>query len=158
MKLFKEARILNSDTTVKENWTDAPTERAAPGEYIEYRITYENISETQQGSGNVILNAQDFILYEDGNKTNVTSNGDDNNWADSTTHQQATTTGGVGSGSTVKYYTGSYVDDTTGLIGSTDPSNGSTVDSYKNEVGTVAPGITGTFKFRRQVNGTINQP
>lgn len=166
MKLVKEARILNTDGTVKSGWTTNPTAKAAPGEFIEYRITYTNISQTPQGTGNVSLTAKNFSLIEDGNAafsgvktagpdgipgngddvTIADGSGDDNNWAANTTHQQSTVVGGIGSSTTVDYYKGAS------KIGSSDPSNGTAVDKYINTVPSISPGISGTFKFRRMVN------
>ncbi|MCG9893705.1 MAG: hypothetical protein MH252_21865 [Thermosynechococcaceae cyanobacterium MS004] len=146
MKLVKEARILSADkNTVIQDWTDAAsgtpvgtlTAKAAPGQYIEYRIRYENISTPANGTGNVILNARNFRLIEDG----VTA---PNTWGEFTTHQQNTTF----SQGTVSYFTGTT---TKALIGTTDPTDGSDVSEYVNVVPNIAPGGQGSFQFRRVV-------
>ncbi len=107
-----------------------------PGDALEYQVAYTNISEPAPagGGGNVILNANNFVLTENG-----TTGG--NNWATITTHLQNT---GATSG-TVSYQ------DLTGPTVNADPANGTKVDVYVNTVGTVAPAGTGSLTFRRQV-------
>jgi hypothetical protein len=147
MKLVKEARILSADkNTILQDWTvgDATgllTRKAAPGQYIEYRISYKNISTAANGAGNTILNAKNFTLIEDGAAA-VGSN--TNNWASNTLHQKNT----LASQGTVNYFTGVL---NTGLIGTTDPADGDTVGTYQNIVPLVAPASQGTFQFRRVV-------
>ena len=80
MSLVKEAQILAADGSIREAFTASPTLNAAPGEVIEYRLTYENISQAATGAGSVRLTANDFVILEDGTAT-------PNNWADVTTHQ-----------------------------------------------------------------------
>ena len=147
MQLIKEARIFSVNpatqaTTVIQDWTDASsnggllTGKAAPGDYIEYRIRYQNISSPANGTGNVILNANSFKLVEDGVTT-------PNNWFTYTNHQKNTQ---FSVGSSVNYYTGANA-----LIGTTDPANGSDVGKYENVVPTIAPSGQGVFQFRRIV-------
>jgi hypothetical protein len=146
MKLVKEARILAADESVLQDWTDAaaaatPGElsvKPAPGQFIEYRIRYQNISTTGNASGNAILNAKQFTLTEDG----VTS---PNNWASVTTHQQKTT---ASPGSTLTFFNNAGT-----TIGNADPSNNTEVGKYQSSVpGVIAPGDQGVFQFRRLVN------
>jgi hypothetical protein len=143
MKLVKEARILASDkTTVLQDWTDGAanggllTTKPAPGQYIEYRIRYQNISAPANGSGNVILNANQFTLKEDGTTL-------PNNWANVTTHQQNTLSS---PGSTLNFFDSSGI-----TIGTVDPADGNDVGQYQNSVPSIAPGIQGVFQFRRLV-------
>jgi hypothetical protein len=144
MKLVKEARILDTNkTTVLQDWTDAATNsgllaiKPLPGQYIEYRIRYQNISTAANGSGNVILNAKQFMLTEDG----VTS---PNNWAIYTTHQQNTI---ASPGTTLTFFSG-----VGSTIGNTDPADNSDVGKYQSAVtGVIAPGDQGSFQFRRLV-------
>ncbi len=153
MKLVKEARILSADkSTIIQDWTvgDAAgllARKAAPGQFIEYRISYQNISTAANGSGNTILNAKNFKLIEDGTGTNAGSTA--NNWASNTLHQKNT----LASQGTVNYFAGAspIAPLTTGLIGTTDPADGDTVGSYQNIVPLVAPASQGTFQFRRVV-------
>ncbi len=108
-----------------------------PGDALEYEIAYTNISEAAPaaGGGNIILNANSFVLTENG-----TTGG--NNWATITTHLQNT----AATLGTVSYQ------DLTGPTVNADPANGTKVDVYVNTVGTVAPGGNGSLTFRRQVN------
>jgi hypothetical protein len=140
MELVKEAQILNADGTVAEGWSQNPTTKAAPGQFIEYRIRYNNISTPANGSGNSVLNASNFKIVEDGAATVGTQL---NSWAASTTHQKMTTT----TQGTLEFFKDSVTS-----IGTVDPATGTTVGKYENKVGTVAPGSTGTFQFRRVVN------
>lgn len=94
-----------------------------PGAEIEYTITYRNLA-TSGGTNNSTLSVSNLVITENGSVA-------PNNWAASTTQV-------VGSG----------VDSTGGAI--TGDSTGSTL--LTDTVTTVAPGSTGTFKFRRRIN------
>ncbi len=154
MKLVKEARVLDTDgTTVLQDWTDATTSggtgglltvKPAPGQFIEYRIRYQNISAAANGSGNVVLNAKQFTLTEDGVFVATGPNANPNTWASVTTHQQNTI---ASPGSTLSFF------NTAGsTIGTTDPANATDVGKYQNTVtAPIAPGDQGTFQFRRLV-------
>ena len=137
MSLLKEARILDADgTTEVEGFTTTPSLNAAPGQFIEYRISYENISESAAGAaGSIALTANGFTIFEDGDTA-------PNNWADFTTHQQNT----AATDGSVEYFNGGA------SIGTTDPASGTAVDEYQNDVGSVAPADTGEFTFRRVVD------
>ena len=136
MSLVKEARILAEDgTTEVEGFTASPTQNAAPGQFIEYRISYENISQSATGAGSVTLTANDFIILEDGSTL-------PNNWALFTTHQQNT----VATEGSVEYFDGGS------SVGTTDPNSGTAVDEYRNDAGDVAPDEDGSFTFRRVVD------
>ncbi|MEM8503837.1 MAG: hypothetical protein AAF716_11870 [Cyanobacteria bacterium P01_D01_bin.1] len=146
MELTKAANIIDADGNVTPF---TGTEATAPGESIEYVLTYENISESLGGSGSVLLTATDFVIVEDGTATiggAGASPTTTNNWAEFTTHEQATS---AESGTTVNYYTLSA--DTT-PAGTVDPASGSQVEKYENVVPSVAPGVSGEFTFRRMVN------
>jgi len=140
MELVKEAQIRAADGTIRAPFAQVLTENAAPGEFIEYRISYRNISQAASGFGSQTLTANDFVLLEDGNDAIV-----GNNWAGITTHQQNTAASAGG----VNYFTNSA--DTT-AVSTTDPANGTTIEKYTNVVPTVAPEATGTFEFRRVVD------
>ena len=145
MKLVKEARILSADkNTIIEDWTVGAsgllTKKAAPGQFIEYRISYQNISTAANGSGNTILNANSFKLIEDGTGANAGST--TNNWALNTLHQQNT----LASQGTVNYFSGAGT-----LVGTTDQADGNDVGKYENVVPLIAPAGQGTFQFRRVV-------
>jgi hypothetical protein len=86
LKLTKEAQISAADGTIIQAYTDgiAPNAllpKAAPGQLIQYRITYTNISDVAPvGSNSVGLSAQNIRVTEDGNAG-------PNNWATYTTHK-----------------------------------------------------------------------
>jgi hypothetical protein len=138
MSLVKEAQIRAADGTIREAFTTTPVAEAAPTEFIEYRITYENISQSTAGPGSIRLTANNFVLLEDGNDA-------PNNWAAFTTHQQDT----AFSNGSARYYTLSG--DAT-PVATTDPADGTPIEKYENVVPTVAPGATGTFMIRRVVD------
>jgi hypothetical protein len=151
MKLVKEARVLDTDgTTVLQDWTDGTasggtggtlTVKPAPGQFIEYRIRYQNISSAANGSGNVILNAKQFTLTEDGV---FVSGINPNTWASVTTHQQNTV---ASPGSTL-----TFINTAGSTVGTTDPANGTDVGKYQNTVtAPIAPASSGVFQFRRFV-------
>jgi hypothetical protein len=144
MELIKEARILDAAGSVKEDWKTALTEKALPGDVIEYRIMYKNISSPMQGSGNVVLNAKNFMILEDGAAAAV-GNAPANNWATSTNHQPTT----LFDKGTVEYFQGTGSATSLGMV---DPAAGSQVGTYVNAVGDVSPNESGKFVFRRQVN------
>lgn len=145
MQMVKEARILDTDgVTVIQDFSGGDptgdqegtlTEGARPGQFIEYRITYTNISEPLVGAGNVVLDAENFTITEDGTAGR-------NNWVIVTTHEQGTDP----SQGTVEYFNNTL------SFGNTDPASGEEVTRYVNEVGTVAPGDNGFFVFRRKVD------
>jgi hypothetical protein len=68
LKVEKEAQILDVDgTTVLQAYTQTPTVKPAPGQMIQYRITYTNISDVATaGSNSIGLNAQNVKVVEDG--------------------------------------------------------------------------------------------
>jgi hypothetical protein len=144
MELVKEARILSATGIVKEDWNKTLASKALPGDVIEYRIKYKNISTPMQGSGSVVLNASNFSILEDGGAAAV-GTAPANNWAASTNHQPTTQF----DRGTVDYFAG--VGSATPL-GQSDPAANSQVGTYRNNVGAVAPGALGEFIFRRQVN------
>jgi hypothetical protein len=160
MQLSKEARILSADgvtpidpaSTVIPNATLAQGANSGwaasfnaavtlqPGQFIEYRIKYNNISGPSGGSGNSVLTANNFTINEDG----VAG---PNTWSASTTHQQSTS---VGAG-TVKYYNGSTVAQNGTAAAPNDPINDYPITRYENNAGQVAPGANGQFQFRRKL-------
>ncbi|MFZ9739681.1 MAG: beta strand repeat-containing protein [Prochlorotrichaceae cyanobacterium] len=157
LRLVKQSRILVGDGppvvgTDGTFSTDGKT--PAPGNIIEYRVVYRNISDPQAGSGtNVILRAQNVVITEDGTE-DVANLGVGNNWALDlspadgvldTLHviNTASDTGG----GTINYtQQASITFDANGLFtssGTIDPGN--TVTGYQVTGLTVAP--TGTALF-----------
>ncbi|MEO1385735.1 MAG: hypothetical protein AAFV85_00005 [Cyanobacteria bacterium J06634_6] len=169
MRLVKEAQIVYAE---RDGVTLAPTgflDQAGltalttapidplqpgprPGDEIEYRIRYDNISEELPagGGGNVILSANDFIITEDGNATvSVDGANTINNWAGVTVHK----VGSSGTG-TITYSDGG-ANPTTTEPADEDPANASTITRYVNNVGLVVPDdattFDGEFIFTREV-------
>jgi hypothetical protein len=145
LRLFKEARILDANGTEIQPFSTAPaTANVRPGNIIEYRVTYTNISVGQgaNGANNRLLNAADVTITEDG----ITGN---NNWAEDqnadgvidTSNVPATATATNG---TITFQPGGDVQGTTAA---TD------VTVYINSVGAtnIVPGGTGNLTFRRRV-------
>lgn len=115
-----------------------------PGNIIQYDIRYKNIS-TAQGTGtnNVILQAQNVVITEDGTLSTVPGDGK-NNWAKDNdgdgiidTSNMASATTGVPTLSIVTVPAGDVVD----------------VTKYTGtRSGLVAPQESGTFNFQRKLN------
>lgn len=159
LKLVKESRVLPGTGPAVQG-TDGTfsgtPKKPAPGNIIEYRITYINISEAQAGTGNVVLNASKVVIAEDGTLSTVRGDGK-NNWAlDNDGNGQIDTSNIVGSAtdsgaSTITFFKGQPANtpggDQTGTTVGTD------VTKYVNSVtGTVAPGQSRSFTFQRKVN------
>ncbi|UBF28134.1 DUF4347 domain-containing protein [Kovacikia minuta CCNUW1] len=123
----------------------------APGNAIEYVVQYRNISESQpaSGNGNVILNAGNVVIVEDG--TVLPSN-----WARDNTFDNTIDTshvlGSVQGAGTIQYFSG---DPATHVLGAeqTGTTASSDVTRYVNSLtNSIAPGAAGTFIFQREVN------
>lgn len=152
LKLLKESRVLpgiGPAVLSGQNQFSIDPKTPAPGNIIEYRITYTNISTPQAGTGNVILKASDVVITEDG-----TQNG--NNWAlDNDTNGAIDTSNIVGTAkdsgaATITFFSGNPAAknavDQTGTTVDTD------VTKYVNIViGDIAPGEARNFSFQRQV-------
>jgi hypothetical protein len=157
LSLLKEARVLDeAGVPIAPGTfsTTPPSDLLAKGRFIEYQVTYRNISlPPGSGTNNVVLNAVDFKLTEDG-----TTNG--NNWAkDQDTNGQIDTShvsgfavsAGTAAG-TVTYFSGDPAtsaanDSTVGTTAATD------VTKYLNTVtNPIQPSQSGTLTFRRKVN------
>lgn len=153
LQLVKQSRVLQGTgpaVSGAEGTFSTTAKKPAPGNIIEYQITYTNISDLATGTGNVVLNAGKVIITEDG----VTA---PNNWAkDNDGNGVIDTSNIVGSAkdsaaSTITFFSGSAgttsSGDQTGTTAATD------VTKYIDTVtGTVAPGISRTFNFQRKVN------
>jgi hypothetical protein len=140
LKLTKESRVLNlnangvtKDPVAGADGTFSKTNKsAAPGQYIEYQIKYENLS-SSGGSNNINLEAGKLKIKEDG----LTGG---NTWGNTTTHDQNSASDTKGG--TINY-----------SPAGTNNTN-TTVTGYEVDMGTtikIAPGDNGTFKFIRKV-------
>ena len=146
LKLIKESRILQGTGPAVADSDKAFSTTAktpAPGNIIEYRVTYTNISTPQSGSNNnAILNIAGIILTENGRAGgNNWARDNDNNGVVDTSHvfQQAKDPNGI-----VTYLDASV---------SVADAIGVNVTTYIDTVaGPLKPGQSGSFAFQRQVN------
>ncbi|NEQ30605.1 MAG: hypothetical protein F6K04_06335, partial [Leptolyngbya sp. SIO4C5] len=122
-----------------------------PGNIIEYRITYTNISEQQSGSGNVILTADNIVITENGTDPNG------NNWAlDQDANgvidtSNVTNTANDSRGGGISFFSGASgstaAADQSGTTQTTD------ITKYIDTVsGIVNPQQSGNFTFQRRLN------
>ncbi len=152
LKLRKLSRILDQNgqpVSGADGQLSNLPKSPVPGNIIEYQIQYSNISEPQSGNGNIILNASNVVINENG----VTL---PNNWAlDQDNNGQIDTSNIIGSATdpngNIQFFNGNPAtnsgSDQTGITVTTD------VTRYVNSVtGQVAPGQQRTFSFRRKVN------
>ena len=125
----------------------------APGNIIEYRIEYTNIS-TTGGNGSLLLNATRVVITEDGTGP-VEAPG--NNWAKDNDGNGVIDTSNVttkavdNNGGAISYFSGSPA--TTPAADQTGTSQNTDVTKYIDTVpGAIAPSVTKTFTFQRLVN------
>jgi hypothetical protein len=147
--LLKEARVyrVSGSTTTElsggftSNQTVLDAIDILAGDFIEYRISYQNISTPQPSgqTGNVVLTANSLAINEDG----VATGQNPNNWATYTTHR-------VGTAATLG--TTAFFNGATALTASPEPANGTAVTRYLNSGITLAPNASGTFTFLRVVD------
>lgn len=138
LNLAKQSRILvgtGPALSVPLDGTLSTTNKTpAPGNIIEYVITYTNISTAASGSGNVILNANNIVITEDGAVL-------PNNWATFTTNVISSAVDAT-AGAVITYFVNGTASATT------DPA----ITRYIDKVPTLAPAGVGTFTFQRKVN------
>ncbi|MBA3923523.1 MAG: hypothetical protein H0X31_18240 [Nostocaceae cyanobacterium] len=120
----------------------------APGNILEYRVTYINISDPLAGSGDIILKADKLVITEDGTDPKG------NNWAVDNDNNAVIDTSNIpgtakdSGAATVTFFTGSTsTGDKTGTTVATDVTK--YVDTLTDQV---APGQVRTFGFQRKVN------
>ncbi|MDW8115145.1 MAG: hypothetical protein RMI92_01795 [Geminocystis sp.] len=143
VKLRKRSQIIRNGTPV--TGLDSSNKDVRPGDIIRYVIEYVNFSLPNAGTGNVVLDATDLQIVEDGNAP-------PNNWAGATFHvNESTTVDGAplntfASQGTI-LFNGAAI---------ADPATGTAVNVYQNNVGTIPPSANpseyqGFFRFHRQV-------
>jgi hypothetical protein len=113
-----------------------------PGNQIEYRITYKNISIAPTGAGNLTLSATDIAVTEDGTVAPSTwAKDQDTNGVIDTSHVMNSVTATYGS---TQYFPSGE------QSGATAPTD---VTKYVHTPGVpIQPQADGTFIFRRQIN------
>ena len=137
LDLLKESRVLPGTGPALSVAGDASfsttPKRPAPGNILEYRITYRNISTPNSGSGNLVLNASNIVITEDGTAGT-------NNWATTTLNVPSTAADST-PGSVITFFNGAASAFTTDTL----------ITRYLNSVPTLAPSLSGIFGFQRQV-------
>ncbi len=122
-------------------FSDTP-KTPAPGNILEYLLTYENISTPASGSSNVVLNANNIVITEDGAAS-------PNNWATTTFNvpNSATVVLNAAGGAVSSF--GAVITFFNGLtpLSTTDPA----VNKYIDSIPTLTPGQQGFFRFQRVV-------
>src|SRR5215204_1786022 len=124
LKLVKSAQVFNSTGV-------GGASDSVPGADIEYTITYSNVSAGGGGAGCVDLVASSIVINENGNSA-------PNNWGSTTT--QLTTPAPSDSG-------GGTVTD-----GNTNGAVTAATTFLKDAAGSLNPGVSRTFVFRRRIN------
>ncbi|MBD2457856.1 hypothetical protein H6G80_27795 [Nostoc sp. FACHB-87] len=154
LQLIKQSRILQGTGPAVQG-TDGTLsttpKKPAPGNIVEYVIQYRNISEPQpaNGNNNVILNASNVVITEDGTLA-------PNNWAvdNAPTNNVIDTShvlGSVQAAGTIQFFGGTLAN----TVGSEQSGTTAATDitKYVNTLSApVTPGQTGTFIFQRKVN------
>jgi hypothetical protein len=127
IQLVKTATVVNN-TGVGNGPADPGADDPVPGAVITYAIAYQNLSSTPAagGSGNILLNAFNVAITEDG----TPAPGNTNNWATFTDHVVGATDPHAGA---------TIAGDTLGSILLTDT------------ILSVPAGDGGTFTFKRQI-------
>ena len=149
LQLVKEARILDKDgATVLVPFTADSTKLVGQGakdRFIEYRITYKNISIAPVGTGNNTLDAKNVSILEDGvNGGNTWAKDTDANGIIDTSHKMGSVSVTYGGPGSVLY---SPSGEQSGTTAPTD------VTSYVHKPGVIIqPQDTGVFIFRRKIN------
>lgn len=119
----------------------------SPGNIIQYEIRYKNISTSQgTGTGNVILQAQNVVITEQGDLSTNAGDGK-NNWAKDNDGDGIIDTSNVIGTATAITTTFTPNGDISGATPATD------VTKYVNSPTTsIAPQTSGTFTFQRKLN------
>ncbi|GAX43122.1 hypothetical protein NIES4075_41340 [Tolypothrix sp. NIES-4075] len=149
LRMVKESRILPGDGPAVQgnDGTFSTTPKTpAPGNIIEYQITYTNISQAEPTGASVILNAKNVVITEDGTLSTVAGDGK-NNWAKDNDRDGNMDTSHVsGSASDSKSVTIEYT-----KVSGSGTNADSDITKYVDTVTNVAPGTGGTFTFQRKV-------
>jgi hypothetical protein len=123
-------KLLKSFTVINGTGVGAPTD-AVPGAAIEYTITYSNVSVGGGGAGCVDLVASNVVISEDGSAA-------PNNWA-ATTTQVTSPAPSDSNGGTI-------------TDGNTNGAVTAASTFLKDAAGTINPGVSKAFVFRRRIN------
>jgi hypothetical protein len=137
--------VIDPDPTVAD---EART--PSPGNIIQYEIRYKNIS-TSQGTGtdNVILQAQNVVITEQGDLSTTAGDGK-NNWAKDNDGDGIIDTSNVIGTATAITTTFTPNGDISGATPATDVTK--YVNSPTSPTTSIAPQTSGTFTFQRKLN------
>ena len=145
LDLRKQSRVLQGTgpaVVAADVAFSAAAKTPAPGNILEYLLTYTNISTPASGSANVILNANNIVITEDGATL-------PNNWATTTLNVPSTATvaqNAAGAPTATFSAVITFFNGTTAVT-TVDPN----VTRYLNSIPTLTPGQTGFFRFQRTV-------
>lgn len=151
LQVTKRAQIVAADgTTVIQPYSAGPSSaNIQPGRFIDYQITYTNISSAAgSGSGDALLTASGAVITGGG-----TAGG--NNWALDVNGSGALDTSNVigravDAGGAVSFFNGNPPAAGTDISGTTAATD---VTKYVDTVSTpLAPGASYVFTFRRRIN------
>jgi hypothetical protein len=135
IEVLKESRVLDANKNPLTGSQGIFSEIGKPvkvDQYIEYRITYTNISTPAVGTGNKPISAANFTITEDGNAS-------PNNWGSLTDNDPDSA---IGTSGTITYR----------KVSGAGTSADLDVVRYQNILTqSIEPGQTGTFTFRRKV-------
>jgi hypothetical protein len=123
-------KLLKSFVVINATGVGAATD-AVPGAHIEYTITYSNVSVGGGGAGCVDLVASNVVISEDGSAA-------PNNWA-ATTTQVTSPAPSDSNGGTI-------------TDGNTNGAVTAASTFLKDAAGTINPGVSKAFVFRRRIN------
>jgi hypothetical protein len=123
-------KLVKSYTVINSTGVGAATD-PVPGAQIEYTITYSNVSTGGGGAGCVNLVASSIVISENGSSA-------PNNWATNTTQVTSPAPSDSNGGTITDGNTSGAVTATTTFL--------------KDAAGSLNPGGSATFKFRRQIN------
>ena len=141
--------VIDPDPTVAD---EART--PSPGNIIQYDIRYKNIS-TAQGTGtnNLILQAQNVVITEDGTLSTVPGDGK-NNWAKDNDSDGIIDTSNMASATTATITVNNSTTTPNPTTVTTTPAgDGVLVTKYVNSpTGSIAPQDSGTLNFQRKLN------
>jgi hypothetical protein len=141
--------------------------KPAPGNIIVYQIQYTNISTPPVGSNDVVLNASNVVITEDGTAnagstgvigTTGGTNVNSNNWAlDNDGNGIIDTSNIVGTAkdsgaATITFYSGNPANTLLNTEQSGTTVNTDVTKYLDTITGQIAPGVSRTFTFQRKVN------
>lgn len=165
LKLIKEVRILNTDgITVVKDYTQNPdaafNAEVRPGRFLQYRVTYQNITEIG-GTGSVPLNANKVVISEDGttNTNTYPTAPNGNNWGEdydvNGTIDTSNVAGSVADtkGGTFTFFSGDP--GATAAVDQTGSTPATDVTKYVNTLPAtlnITPQDSGVFSFKRKIN------